>query len=163
VTGEDVVFLILGLGWMCGTLVSLQWWNQARTIWLNRLSARGRLTGTYTPAPSTVWGIGNVRWLLRQRVTISDLVQMGKLEDAPDEDRVTEAWRVRTVRRSKFMLTVGGGGLILVGVAWAVYGFLGWRPFVVGVVVIAAATVFLGRSWYRRVRAWGDFGADLIP
>jgi len=130
-------------------------------MWLSRLSARGLLAGTYTPAPANIW-LGGLKWMLRQRMRVPDLVRMGRLEDELDEDRFTEVWRVRTTRRFRLALVAGVGGLVLLGFAFSLYEFLGWQAFVVVDVLTTAAAFYPGRALFRRARAWGDYGADLI-
>lgn len=139
-SGEEVTFLAGGLAWMSVTAVTMQWWFEARTMWLARLSARGLLAGTYTPAP-TNFSLGGLKWVFRQRLPASDLVRMAELEDEIDEDRVTEAWRVRTTRRMRVALATGLGGLLTLALGLTLYELLAWQTFLVVVLLAAAAAL----------------------
>jgi len=155
-----MVLLALVLGWMYVSTVAMQWWFRARTVWLTRLSARGLLTGAYTPGPAN-W-LGGWKWNLRQRMPVSDFVKMERLEDEVDDDRVTEVWRVRTTRRFRVALATGAGGLLVLGLALSVYESLRWQLFLFVVVLTAAVAFVPGRALFRRAREWADYGADLI-
>lgn len=161
-SGEEVTFLAGGLAWMSVTAVTMQWWFEARTMWLARLSARGLLAGTYTPAPAN-FSPGGLKWVFRQRLPASDLVRMAELEGEIDEDdRVTEAWRVRTTCRMRVALATGLGGLLTLALGLALYELLAWQTFLVVVLLAAAAAFVPVRGLYTRVREWGEYGADLI-
>lgn len=159
-SGDDIMFIPLVLVWMSVTWVAVEWWFRARSMWLSRLSARGLLAGTYTPAPANIW-LGGLRWVLRQRMPVRDLVKMARLEDEVDEDRVTEVWRIRTTRRLRVALCVGVGGLLVLGFVFSAYEFVGWQALAVFVVLTVAGAFFPGRTLYRRAREWGDYG-DLV-
>jgi len=160
-SGEEVTFLAGGFAWMSVTAVTMEWWFRARTMWLARLSARGLVAGTYTPAPANL-SLSGWKWVLRQRLAPSDVVKMAKLEDEVDEDRVTEAWRVRTTRRMRVFLGAGIGGLFTLAVGLALYELLAWRVFLAVVLLAAGAAFFPVQGLYARAREWGDYGADVI-
>jgi hypothetical protein len=160
-SGDDLLFLALAVGWMTVTWSALEWWFRARTIWLSRLGARGLLAGSYSPAPANLW-LGGLKWTLRHRITVADVVRAWRLENKVDEDRVSEVWRIRMKRRRRAAVAVGVGGLALVGFASLLYESLGWLAIGGLVVVLGAAALVPGRGLFRRVRDWGDYGADLI-
>jgi hypothetical protein len=132
------------------------WWFEARTTWMSRLSARGLLDGHYEPYRGGGWG--SPRWVLRQRLSTSD---MGKLEDLkhkPDADRATEVWRVRAVRRQRLVWVCAPA--VLIGPL--VFSVLVDAPWPAWIVTGGSVLVLWlpGRAVYRRLRDWGEYDAS---
>ena len=136
----------------------LLWWHRARTTWLSRLSARGVVSGRYTPYRGTAWG--SIRSLLDQRIAVGDFSKIADLEPKADSDRATELWRVRTERR--FRIALATAPLVLL-VPFLVAALLDQFGGVVMLVVVASvfAVAIPARNLFRRARAYGD-AADTI-
>jgi hypothetical protein len=89
--------VLLGAGWYALAL----WWFEARTTWMSRLSARGRLEGHYEPYSAGGWG--SRRWLVRERIRGGDIPKLRVLSQETDSDATTDLWRVRTNTRRRLL------------------------------------------------------------
>jgi hypothetical protein len=151
--GLLVTFAVAGAVWYA----IAQWWLEARTTWLSRLSARGIVRGRYTPWSAEGWGGWGLspRWLLKQRPAPSDVITTEKLAHSEDADRTTELWRVRTLRRGRLLWMTAPAVLIAPFLAGALLNRYE-ATFVVVVIALVLVLAYPARALYQRVREWGD-------
>lgn len=109
-----LIFIVVGLLGVGAVLAVWQWWLEAHSRWLARLSARGLLEGSYRPWDAGGW-LASPGWAFKQRLEPADALAIARLSGLPDDDRETEEWRVRSVHRHQ--IAVRG---TLVGVVWLV-------------------------------------------
>lgn len=95
-----------------GTVMAVwQWWLEAQSRWMARLSARGLLEGSYRPLDARGW-FGSPGWVFKQRLAPGDALAIGRLSGLPDDDRETEAWRVRSLQRRRIAVWATLGGVV---------------------------------------------------
>jgi hypothetical protein len=159
----ELLIVVPAVVGMAGAASTAQWWFEAHTRWLARLSARGLIESQLEPweRPRRLIHDLGPRWMFRQRIAGRDLTKLSHLRHTPDHDRTTEMWRVRTLRRSRLALWVGLAWLASTCVYPAAYGMAGWSGVVVASAVLFVASVVWGRKVYARLRRWGDY--ETIP
>jgi hypothetical protein len=161
---DELLILVPAVIGMAGAVTTGQWWFEAHTRWLARLSARSLIESHVEPwePPRRLIDNLNPRWVSRQRIAGHDLAKLfSDLRHTPDEDRTTEMWRVRALRRSRLTLWVGLAWLASTGLYPAAYGVAGWTGVVVVSALLLVAYVVWGRKLYARLRSWGEY--DNIP
>jgi Flp pilus assembly protein TadB len=151
---SELLYIVPAFCGMAAVVAVGHWWFEAHTRWLTRLSARG-IIETHVEAREP-HGRPRIGRLWRQRLAPGDARRLRRLRHEPDQDRSTEIWRIRGLRRGRLSLCVGVAWLASIGLAAAVFGIAGW----VGVTGLAAflAVVCLvsGRRVYERARTWAD-------
>jgi hypothetical protein len=155
----ELLFLVPAVSAMAGAVATAQWWFEAHTRWLARLSARGLIDGHVEPwePPRSLIGILNPQWMLRQWLAGRDLAKLQHLRHTPDEDRTTEMWRVRALRRSRLAFWVALAWLAGTGVYPAAYGVAGWTGVVVMSALLLVTYVVWGKTLFARLRRWGEY------
>ena len=83
---------------------------------------------------------------------------MGRLVGGVDEDRMTDVWRIRAVRRKRVLIASMPAALLLMFVAEVLLENL--EPVTFLVVTLAAGLAFAwpARRLYIRLRDWGNVG-----
>ena len=153
----DLAFLFVLLPVAAAWYSTGLWWFHAHTTWLSRLSARGLLDGRYTPAPER-GVVAATRWFSRQVFVPTDAFRMEGLVGEDNEDRVTDVWRIRAVRRKRVLIASVPAALLVMLIAEVLVENL--EPVVFLVVTLAAALAFAwpARRLYVRLRDWGNVG-----
>jgi hypothetical protein len=123
----ELLILVPAVIGMAGAVTTGQWWFEAHTRWLARLSARGLIESHVEPwePPRRLIDNLNPRWMSRQRIAGHDLARLSHLRHTADEDRTTEMWRLRALRRSRLALWVGLAWLASTCAYPAAYGVAG--------------------------------------
>src|SRR5262249_55420971 len=122
---------------------------------------RGLIESRVAPfdAPRTFVGglTGNAGWALRQRMSAHDTEVVHALRGRPDQDRPTEIWRIRSLRRRRLLVVLGVAWLGWCTVFPLAFAAGEWRGVIATAAVLAVAALLAGPRLYRRASAWGEY------